>query len=124
MSVGAVALWVTVTGLVGLALGWAIGAVLTPWRRGRSQSRAGHEAGMTVSEVLEGAVSAAPIGVLVVGRSREVVLSNQRAAELGLVRDRMVEGRVWTAAQRTLVTDEDVEIDLLAPGGVPAGRLG
>ncbi|MFZ4373346.1 MAG: sensor histidine kinase [Mycobacterium sp.] len=124
MSVGAVALWVAVAGLVGLALGWAIAAVLMPWRRGRSQSRAGHEAGMTVSDVLEGAVSAAPIGVVVVGSSREVVLSNQRAAELGLVRDRMVDERVWTAAQRTLVTDEDVEIDLLAPGGVPAGRLG
>ena len=118
------ALWATVTGVVGLALGWAIGAVLTPWRQGRSQARAGHEAGMTVSDVLEGAVSAAPIGVVVIGSSREVVLSNQRAAELGLVRDRMVDDRVWTAAQRTLVTVEDVEIDLSAPGGVPAGRLG
>ena len=79
---------------------------------------------MTVFDVLDRTVSAAPIGVVVVGRSRDVVISNQRAAELGLVHDRVLDDRVWAAAQRTLVTHADVEIDLLAPGGVPAGRQG
>ena len=79
---------------------------------------------MTVFDVLERAVSTAPIGVVVVGTSRDIVLSNQRAAELGLVRERVLDDRVWTAAQRTLATDADVDIDLLAPGGVPAGRQG
>jgi len=79
---------------------------------------------MTVFDVLERAVSTAPIGVVVVGTSRDIVISNQRATELGLVRERVLDDRVWTAAQRTLVTDADVDIDLLAPGGVPAGRQG
>ena len=79
---------------------------------------------MTVFDVLERAVSTAPIGVVVVGTSRDIVISNQRAAELGLVRERVLDDRVWTAAQRTLATDADVDIDLLAPGGVPAGRQG
>ena len=79
---------------------------------------------MTVFDVLERAVATAPIGVVVVGTSRDIVISNQRATELGLVRERVLDDRVWTAAQRTLVTDADVDIDLLAPGGVPAGRQG
>lgn len=79
---------------------------------------------MSVFDVLERAVSTAPIGVVVVGTSRDIVISNQRATELGLVRERALDDRVWAAAQRTLVTDADVDIDLLAPGGVPAGRRG
>ena len=116
--------WVTVAGLAGLALGWALGAALTQLRRRRRQSRVGVEAPMTIFDVLEGAVSSAPIGVVVVGTSRDIVISNQRATELGLVRDRVLDDRVWSAAQRTLATDADLEIDLLAPGGVPAGRRG
>ena len=118
------ALWVIVAGSVGLALGWAISAALRSRRRDLSPHRIGSEAAMTVFDVLERAVSTAPIGVVVVGTSRDIVISNQRAAELGLVRERVLDDRVWTAAQRTLVTDADVDIDLLAPGGVPAGRQG
>ena len=118
------ALWVIVAGSVGLALGWAISAALRSRRRDLSPHRIGSEAAMTVFDVLERAVSTAPIGVVVVGTSRDIVISNQRAAELGLVRERVLDDRVWTAAQRTLATDADVDIDLLAPGGVPAGRQG
>jgi len=124
VSVGAVALWVIVAGSAGLALGWAISAALRSRRRDLSPHRIGSEAAMTVFDVLERAVSTAPIGVVVVGTSRDIIISNQRAAELGLVRERVLDDRVWTAAQRTLVTDADIDIDLLAPGGVPAGRQG
>ena len=124
MSVGAVAPWVIVAGFVGLALGWALGAILTSLRRRRRQSRDGVETPMSIFDVVERAVSFAPIGVVVVGTSRYILISNQRATELGLVRDRVLDDRVWSAAQRTLATDADVELDLLAPGGVPAGRRG
>ncbi len=123
MNVGAAAPWVTVAGLVGLALGAVMSTFLTR-RRTHGRSAAGSGSDMTVSDVLSRAVAAAPIGVVVVGRSREVVLSNQRAADLGLVRERILDDRVWAAAQRAFVTDADVEIDLLTPGGVPAGRRG
>ena len=116
--------WVIVAGLVGLALGWALGAILTSLRRRRRQSRDGVETPMAIFGVVERAVAFAPIGVVVVGTSRDILISNQRATELGLVRDRVLDDRVWSAAQRTLATDADVELDLLAPGGVPAGRRG
>jgi two-component system sensor histidine kinase SenX3 len=124
VSVGAVALWVIVAGLVGLALGWAISAALRPRRRDLSPHRIGSEAAMTVFDVLERAVATAPIGVVVVGTSRDIVISNQRAIELGLVRERVLDDRVWTAAQRTLVTDADVDIDLLAPAAFPPAVKG
>lgn len=79
---------------------------------------------MTVAETLERAVSLAPVGVVVVDSLRDVVVSNQRAADLGLVRDGLLDERVWVAAQRTLNSGADVEVDLSAPNGVPAGRRG
>ena len=54
----------------------------------------------------------------------DVLVSNERAAELGLVRDRLLDERVWAAAQRTLNTGEDVEVDLSAPRGAAGGRSG
>lgn len=69
-------------------------------------------------------MSLAPVGMVVVDSLRDVVVFNERAVELGLVRDRVLDERVWAAAQRTLATGNDVEIDLSAPRGEPAGRWG
>lgn len=79
---------------------------------------------MTVSEVLQNTVASAPLGMVVVGRLRDVVVSNDRAAELGLVRDGLLDDRVWVAAQRTLARGEDVDVDLAAPVGVAGRRSG
>ena len=109
--------------LVGLGLGAVLGTRALPWRRDRGQST-GYDTGGSMSELLQRVVSAAPIGVVVIGTSREVVISNQRAEELGLVRERVVDDRVWSAAQRTLVGGADDDIDLLAQLGSPPGRRG
>ena len=77
-----------------------------------------------MSDVLQRTVWAAPIGVVVIGTARDILVSNQRAAELGLVRDRVLDDLVWAAAQRTLMSGADGDIDLLAPTGAPAGRRG
>ena len=82
------------------------------------------EAGMTVSEMLQRTVALAPIGVVVVDGLRDVVASNDRASELGLVRQRLLDDRIWAAAQHTLATGEDVEVDLAAPRGAAPGRAG
>ncbi len=121
VSVGAGALWATVLG------GGAFGSAAAALRRmpGIGRKTAGRASGgLTMSETLQRAVSLAPIGVVVVDSMREVVVSNDRAAELGLVRNRVLDDRVWAAAQRTLATGVESEIDLSAPRGVPAGRSG
>ena len=114
----------TVAGLAGLGLGAVLGAVVMPRRRDRGQPQAGTDAGASMSDVLQRAVLAAPIGVVVIGTARDILVSNQRAAELGLVRDRVLDDRVWAAAQRTLMSGADGDIDLLAPTGAPTGRRG
>ncbi|MCV7177260.1 sensor histidine kinase [Mycolicibacterium sphagni] len=124
MSVVSVALLVTVAALVALALGLGIGAALTPRILERRQRRAITEAGITVSQMLHHVVSLAPIGMVVVDAHRDVVFINDRATELGLVRDRQLDERAWSAAQRVLVTGEGVEVDLSQPLRAAPGRSG
>ena len=116
---------VSVTAIASVAAGIGIG-VLIGRRRGEGTARRpGHGAGMTVSQMLQRTVSLAPVGVVVVDTLRDVVVANDRAVELGLVRERLLDDRVWAAAQRTLATGEDVEVDLSAPRGVaqPASNM-
>lgn len=119
-------MWVAVAALAGAALGYltatASSRFARRWRR--AGSRQGGAGAMTVSEMLQRTVALAPVGVVVVDSLRDVVVSNERAGELGLVRDRLLDERVWAAAQRTLATGDDVEVDLSAPRGTPGGRSG
>jgi two-component system, OmpR family, sensor histidine kinase SenX3 len=119
-----VALLATVVALVALTLGFVIGARLAPRVVERKERRAIAEAGITVSQMLQHVVSLAPIGMVVVDTHRDVVFINDRAVELGLVRDRLLDERAWKAAQRTLATGEEVEVDLSPPRRPAAGRSG
>ena len=118
------ALSAAIAGLVGLGSGFAIAV---PRRRRSAEDggdRSAVDAGMTVSEVLQRTVASAPVGVVVVDRLRDVVVSTDRAVELGLVREGLLDDRVWAAAQRTLTHGEDVDVDLAAPVGVAGRRSG
>lgn len=119
------ALVATVAALVALGLGLAIGAALTPRIMERRQRRAITEAGITVSQMLQHVVSLAPIGIVVVDSQRDVVFINDRATQLGLVRDRQLDERAWNAAQQVLATGEGVEVDLSQqPQRATPGRSG
>lgn len=118
------ALSVTVAALAALALGLLIGIAIAPRLGDRSRRRAIAETGITVSQMLQHVVSLAPIGVVVVDRMRDVVFINARATELGLVRDRLLDERAWQAAQHTLATGEEAEVDLSPPRRGTAGRSG
>lgn len=74
--------------------------------------------------MLQQAVNLAPAGVVVVDDLRDVLLSNDRAVELGMVRNHLLDDRVWHAAQRTFTTGEDVEVDLSTAAGGAEGRGG
>ena len=69
-------------------------------------------------------VSLSPVGIVVVDTYRDVVYINDRARELGLARDRLLDDRAWLAAQRTLATGEDVEVDLSPRKRQTPGRSG
>jgi two-component system sensor histidine kinase SenX3 len=113
-----------IVALVAVLVGIAVGIWLSPRLMERKQRAAAEQAGITVSQMLAHIVSLAPVGIVVVDTYRDVVYINDRAKELGLVRDRLLDDRAWLAAQRTLATGEDGEVDLSPRKGAPAGREG
>jgi two-component system sensor histidine kinase SenX3 len=110
--------------LLALAVGAVFGIVLAPRLAERRRRRSVEQDGITVSEMLQRIVSLAPVGIVVVDTYRDVVYTNDRARELGLVRDRLLDDRAWTAAERTLATGEDVEVDLAPVKRLNPGRSG
>jgi two-component system, OmpR family, sensor histidine kinase SenX3 len=112
-----------IVALVALLVGLAVGAWLAPRLDERRQRAAAEQAGITVSQMLAHIVSLSPVGIVVVDTYRDVVYINDRAKELGLVHDRLLDDRAWLAAQRTLATGEDGEVDL-SPRKRTPGRSG
>jgi two-component system sensor histidine kinase SenX3 len=113
-----------VCALVALAAGIAVGLALMPRIAERRRRAAILTSGITVSQMLQRIVSLAPVGVVVVDIHRDVVFMNDRSAELGLIRDRLLDDRAWHAAQRTLSTGEDCEVDLSPRRPTGSGRSG
>jgi two-component system, OmpR family, sensor histidine kinase SenX3 len=124
VSVVSALLLVAVVALLALVIGAGIGAGLTPRILERRQRQAAQQAGLTVSQMLEHIVSQSPVGIVVVDTYRDVVYTNDRARELGLVRDRLLDDRAWLAAERTLATGEDGEVDLSPRKRSNPGRSG
>jgi len=111
-----------VLSVLALAVGVAAGQRLWP-RAGHGRQRVTTEwTGITVAQMLQRIVALMPLGVAVVDSHRDVVYLNDRAKELGLVRDRQLDDQAWQAAQQAL-TGVDVEFDL-RPAKRAAGRSG
>ncbi len=113
-----------IVALVAVSVGFAVGIWLSPRLTERRQRAAAEQAGITVSQMLAHIVSLSPVGIVVVDTYRDVVYINDRAKELGLVHDRLLDDRAWLAAQRTLATGEDGEVDLSPRKRASQGRSG
>lgn len=105
-----------VLALAAAFVGYLVGGVLVPRLTTRYARRQQEESGLTMSQVLDLIVLASESGIAVVDQFHDVVLFNPRAEELGLVRNRLVDDRAWTAANRVLETGDPVEVDLTAKG--------
>jgi two-component system, OmpR family, sensor histidine kinase SenX3 len=124
VSVVSALLLVGVAALLALVIGGGLGAALTPRILENRRRRAAEQSGITVSQMLEHIVSRAPVGIVVVDTYRDVVYTNDRAQQLGLVRDRLLDDRAWLAAERTLATGEASEVDLSPRKRANPGRSG
>ena len=123
MTVFSALLLAGVLAAVGLAVGIAVGTRMSQRVAARRQQVASEWAGITVSQMLERIVALMPLGAAVVDTHQDVVYLNERAKELGLVRDRQLDDQAWRAAQQAMGGD-DVEFDL-SPGRRPGvGRSG
>ncbi|MDZ4266062.1 MAG: ATP-binding protein [Mycobacterium sp.] len=124
MSVVSALLLAAIVALLALTIGVAVGTGVVPRIRERRQRRSAEQSGITVSQMLEHVVAQSPVGIVVVDTFRDVVYTNDRARDLGLVRDRLLDDRAWLAAQRTLTTGEDGEVDLSPRKRSRTGRSG
>ncbi|EUA37066.1 signal-transduction histidine kinase senX3 [Mycobacterium avium subsp. avium 2285 (R)] len=111
-----------VLSVLALAAGVAVGTRLSPRAAQRRQRISTEWTGITVAQMLERIVALMPLGAAVVDAHRDVVYLNDRAKELGLVRDRQLDDQAWEAAQQAL-TGVDVEFDL-RPAKRSGGRSG
>ncbi len=101
--------------LVGLAVGWFASRLVR-----RTDPMAEPDPGrMTVGELLDSVVRQSPTGLVVVDRFRDVLLHNRRAEEFGLVREQLLDDRVWRAAQRALDSGEQTSVDITAARRLP-----
>lgn len=123
MSVVSALLLAALVTLLALVIGVALGVGLAP-RLAKRRRRTATQPGLTVSQMFQHIVSRSPMGIVVVDLFRDVVYSNDRARELGLVRDRLLDERAWLAAERTLATGEPSEVDLSPGKRVNPGRSG
>ncbi|MDT0400197.1 PAS domain-containing protein, partial [Streptomyces sp. DSM 41636] len=86
--------------------------------------READQAGLSVSQMLQHIVSASPTGIVVVDTFNDVVYANDRASELGVVRDRLLDDRAWRAAEQVFATGQAIDVDL-SPRKLPhPGRSG
>ncbi|MEB3969615.1 ATP-binding protein [Mycobacterium ulcerans] len=122
MTVFSALLLAGVLSALALAAGVAVGARLSQRLVRRRQQASTEWTGITVAQMLQRIVALMPMGVAVVDSHRDVVYLNDRAKELGLVRDRQLDDQAWEAAQQAL-RGSDVEFDL-SPGKRPGGRPG
>ncbi|MBV8929478.1 MAG: sensor histidine kinase [Mycobacteriaceae bacterium] len=122
MTLVSAVLVAAVSALVALVAGFVIGSRILPRIEERQQRSVARDAGLTVSQMLQRIVALAPTGMAVVDNHRDVVFMNARARELGLVGDRLLDERAWEAAERALLTGEDVDVDLKSRR--TAGRSG
>ncbi|WP_026256697.1 cell wall metabolism sensor histidine kinase WalK [Mycobacterium sp. 155] len=124
MGVVSALLLTVIVAALALALGLGIGAGLIPRIRARRDLRAADEAGLTVSQMLQHIVSLSPVGIAVVDTFNDVVYTNDRADELGVVRDRLLDERAWRAAEQVFATGQDIEVDLSPRKVANPGRSG
>ncbi|APU12534.1 MULTISPECIES: sensor histidine kinase [Actinoalloteichus] len=106
-TVGSLALsigLVLVGGIIGLLIG----------RRARRPS-ARDRSVVTIAELLSRLIGSAKNGVVVLNRFGDVVIHNERAVDLGVVRAKVPDARARAAAERALIEDRTVTVDLSQP---------
>ncbi|WP_322857446.1 sensor histidine kinase [Mycobacterium shigaense] len=123
MTVFSALLLAGVLSVLALVVGVAAGTRLSPRVARRRQRVAAESTGITVAQMLQRIVALMPMGAAVVDTHRDVVYLNDRAKELGLVRDRQLDDQAWQAAQQALAGD-DAEFDLQPHKRAAGGRAG
>lgn len=106
--------------IVAGVIGFVVGGFIIPRLNARADRRRAEQAGPTRLDVLGSVYEQAPTALAVVDRHQDVVLFNRRAAELGIVEDRLLIDSIWKAADATFEDGKPSAFDL--PPKMAAGR--
>lgn len=106
--------------IIAAVVGFVVGGFVVPRLHARRELRLAEQQGPSRLEVLRAVYHQAPYALAVVDRHQDVVLYNRRAAELGIVDDRLLVDPVWRAAEITFAGGEPSAFDL--PAKVITGR--
>ncbi|MDQ2721937.1 MAG: ATP-binding protein [Actinomycetota bacterium] len=109
--------------VLAVAAGLTIGATVVPRVRGHFVRRRVQAAGITVHEVLQQIFASSLAGIAVVDRFGDVLLSNPRAEELGLIRNRRLDATAWSTARIVLGNGEAAEVNLSTLDARPGRTL-
>ncbi len=85
------------------------------FRRHQSASTLSETQVTPVRQVLHLAIQGSPTGITVMDRTGDVILSNARAHELGIVHERTVNKDVWRVVQETFDDKETHTLDINSP---------
>lgn len=110
----AVVLAIIVALLVGALVGWLL-------RRAGERKQRPAQRGPTVADLVHEIVATGHNGIVLLGEFGDVLLHNNRAAELGVVTDNRVESKARTTAERVAETGVTEQVDL-TPHSTQAGR--
>lgn len=106
--------------IAAVVLGFVLGGFVVPALNARHERRMAEQSGPTRLEVLRAVYNQAPYALAVVDCHQDVVLYNRRAADLGIVDDRLLIEPVWLAAQATFTDGQTSTFDL--PAKMVTGR--
>ncbi|MET3861575.1 two-component system sensor histidine kinase SenX3 [Dietzia sp. 2505] len=106
--------------IIAAVVGFVVGGLVIPRLDARRELRLAEQQGPSRLEVLRAVYHQAPYALAVVDRHQDVVLYNRRAAELGIVDDRLLVDPVWRAAEITFASGEPSVFDL--PAKIITGR--
>jgi two-component system sensor histidine kinase SenX3 len=101
---------VVLTATGALVLGGVIGVLIG--RRGRAVDPQPNQPGPTIADLVQRIVLSSHNCVVLLNKAGDVVLHNQPAADLGLVRGSRPDARAWQAAQQVLASGQVVQVDL------------
>lgn len=106
--------------IIAAVVGFVAGGFVVPRLNVRRERRLTEQQGPSRLEVLGAVYHQAPYALAVVDRHQDVVLYNRRAADLGIVDDRLLVDPVWRAANATFTDGRPSAFDL--PAKILAGR--
>ncbi|HJC28999.1 MAG TPA: sensor histidine kinase [Candidatus Dietzia intestinipullorum] len=109
--------------IVAAVIGVAIGGFVAPAFTARRERRLAEKAGPSRLEVLRSVYHQAPYALAVVDRHQDVVLYNRRAADLGIVDDRLLIEPVWRVARGIFADGRPAGFDLPAKTTVGRRRI-